>query len=116
MRYASYRFSELAHVCTPSGLMHPADILKSFQRFYFDTTLSSPRFCRVSWLSLKKPESCPAPNFPFVPADVAASFTAKLDAYDSLTADEHSAISHRNAGVLFPSLVPKNAAPERPIA
>jgi hypothetical protein len=65
---------------------NPADILKSFQRFYFDTTLSSPRFCRVSWLSLKKPESCPAPNFPFVPADVAASFTAKLDAYDSLTA------------------------------
>jgi hypothetical protein len=45
------------------------------------------------------------------------AFTAKLDAYDSLTADEHSAISHRNAGILFPRLVPqKNAAPERPVA
>jgi hypothetical protein len=44
-------------------------------------------------------------------------FTAKLDAYDSLTADEHSAISHRNAGILLPRLVPqKDAAPERPIA
>jgi hypothetical protein len=87
---------------------NPADILKSFQRFYFDTTLSSPRFCRLSWLSLKKPESCPAPDFPR---------TRRCRCVFSLTADEHSAVSHRNAGILFPRLVPqKDAAPERPIA
>ena len=44
-------------------------------------------------------------------------FTSKLDAYDSLRADEHSAISYRNAGILFPRLVlQKDAAPKRPIA
>jgi 6-methylsalicylate decarboxylase len=52
-------------------------------------------------------------DYPFAPANVAASFTAKLDAYETLTADEHSAINHDNAGILFPRLAPKDAAPER---
>jgi predicted TIM-barrel fold metal-dependent hydrolase len=43
-------------------------------------------------------------DFPYAPADVGASFTAKLDAYDGLTADEHRAISHGNAWTLFPRL------------
>jgi predicted TIM-barrel fold metal-dependent hydrolase len=52
-------------------------------------------------------------DYPFAPADVAASFTAKLDAYETLTADERSAINRDNAGILFPRLAPKDAAPER---
>jgi hypothetical protein len=43
-------------------------------------------------------------DFPFAPADVAAYFTTKLDAYESLTADEQTAISHGNAWILFPRL------------
>jgi hypothetical protein len=40
-------------------------------------------------------------DFPFAPADVAASFTTKLDAFEGLTPDEHNAISHGNACTLF---------------
>jgi predicted TIM-barrel fold metal-dependent hydrolase len=43
-------------------------------------------------------------DFPFAPADVAASFTAKLGGYESFTADEQTAISHGNAWTLFPRL------------
>jgi hypothetical protein len=41
-------------------------------------------------------------DFPFAPDDVAAYFTNGLDAYEGLTADEHRAISHGNAWILFP--------------
>jgi hypothetical protein len=38
--FASHRFAQLAHVFRPDAAK-PADILASFQRFYFDTALSS---------------------------------------------------------------------------
>jgi hypothetical protein len=41
-------------------------------------------------------------------------FTAKLDACDSLTAHENSAVSHRNAGFLFPRLVPQKDSSRTP--
>jgi hypothetical protein len=40
-------------------------------------------------------------DFPFAPADVAASFTTELDAFAGLTPDEHKAINHGNACTLF---------------
>jgi 6-methylsalicylate decarboxylase len=40
LRYASHRFADLARVFRPDAA-NPADILASFQRFYFDTALSS---------------------------------------------------------------------------
>jgi hypothetical protein len=43
-------------------------------------------------------------DFRFAPDDVAAYFTTGLDAYEGLTADEHRAISHGNAWILFPRL------------
>ena len=43
-------------------------------------------------------------DFPYAPANVAASFTAKLDAYDGQTAYQRKAISHCNAWALFPRL------------
>jgi aminocarboxymuconate-semialdehyde decarboxylase len=46
-------------------------------------------------------------DFPYAPAEVGASFTAKLDAYDDLTDDEHRAINHGNARALFPRLAPQ---------
>jgi hypothetical protein len=50
-------------------------------------------------------------DFPFAPADVAAYFTTKLDAYEDLTADEQTAISHGNAWTLFPRLAPHPHTP-----
>ena len=110
--YASHRFAELAHVFRPDA-KNPADILKSFQRFYFDTALSSGPAALPSLKAFAQQDRILfGTDYPFAPADVAASFTGKLDAYDGLTADEHSAISHRNAGILFPRLAPTDAAPE----
>jgi len=115
--YASHRFAELAHVFRPDA-KNPADILKSFQRFYFDTALSSGPAALPSLKAFaQQGRILFGTDYPFAPADVAASFTGKLDAYDGLTADEHSAISHRNAGILFPRLTSKkDAGPKRPMA
>ena len=84
-------------------------ILASFQRLYFDTALSS------SPAALPSLKACAesgrilfGTDFSFAPADVAASFITKLDAYDGLTANEHRAISHSNAWTLFPRLVPRH--------
>jgi aminocarboxymuconate-semialdehyde decarboxylase len=54
-------------------------------------------------------------DFPYTPARVGASFTATLDADDSVTADDHTAISHGNAAALFARLAPRHdtAATER---
>jgi predicted TIM-barrel fold metal-dependent hydrolase len=43
-------------------------------------------------------------DFPFAPADIVASFTTQLDAYDGLTNAEHRAINQGNALTLFPRL------------
>jgi 6-methylsalicylate decarboxylase len=110
--YASHRFAELAHVFRLDAA-DPADILKSFQRFYFDTALSSGPAALPSLMAFAREDRVLGTDYPFAPADVVASFTGKLDAYDRLTADEHSAINHGNAGILFPRLAPKNPAPER---
>jgi hypothetical protein len=47
-------------------------------------------------------------DFPYAPAGIGASFTAKLDAYDGLTADKPKGISHGNAWALFPRLAPQH--------
>jgi 6-methylsalicylate decarboxylase len=102
--YASHRFAELARVFR-SDAAHPADILASFQRFYFDTALSSGPAALPSLKAFAgSGRILFGSDFPYAPADVGASFTAKLDAYDGLTADEHRAISHGNTGTLFPRL------------
>src|SRR6266481_3240972 len=102
--YASHRFAELAHVFRPDAA-RPADILASFQRFYLDTALSSSPAALPSLQAFAENRRILfGTDFPFAPADVAAYFTAKLDGYDGLTADEQRAISHRNAWTLFPHL------------
>jgi predicted TIM-barrel fold metal-dependent hydrolase len=110
--YASHRFAELAHVFRLDAA-DPADILKSFQRFYFDTALSSSPAALPSLKAFAQQDRILfGTDYPFAPAEVAASFTRKLEAYDSLTADEYGAINHGNAEILFPRLAPKDAAPE----
>jgi 6-methylsalicylate decarboxylase len=102
--YASHRFAELAHVFRPDAPA-PADIMASFRRFYFDTALSSSPSALPSLKAFADNNRILyGTDFPFAPADVDAYFTAQLDAYDGLTADEHRAISHRNAWALLPRL------------
>jgi predicted TIM-barrel fold metal-dependent hydrolase len=102
--YASHRFAELAHVFRPDAAK-PSHVLASFQRYYFDTALSSSPAALPSLKAFAEDGRILfGTDFPFAPVDVVASFTAKLDAYGGLTSDEHRAISHGNAWTLFPRL------------
>jgi 6-methylsalicylate decarboxylase len=102
--FASHRFAELARVFRPDAAK-PVDILASFQRFYFDTALSSSPAALPSLKAFaENGHILFGTDFPFAPADVAAYFTTKLDAYENLTADEQTAISHGNARTLFSRL------------
>ena len=102
--YASHRFAELARLFRPAAAK-PADILATFQRFYFDTALSSGPAALPSLKAFAgSGHMVFGSDFPYAPAGIGASFTAKLDADNSLTADEHRAINHGNACALFPRL------------
>jgi len=102
--YASHRFAELARVFRPAAAK-PADILATFQRFYFDTALSSGPAALPSLKAFAgSGHMVFGSDFPYAPAGIGASFTAKLDADNGLTADEHRAINHGNACTLFPRL------------
>jgi aminocarboxymuconate-semialdehyde decarboxylase len=100
--YASHRFAELARIFRPDAAT-PADILASFQRFYFDTALSSGTAALPSLKAFAGSSRILfGSDFPYVPVGIAAHFTANLDAYDGLTPEEHGAIAHGNATTLFP--------------
>ena len=102
--YASHRFAELARVFRPAAAK-PAEILAAFQRFYFDTALSSGPAALPSLKAFAgSGHMVFGSDFPYAPAGIGASFTAKLDAGNGLTADEHRAINHGNACTLFPRL------------
>jgi predicted TIM-barrel fold metal-dependent hydrolase len=102
--YASHRFAELASAIR-SGNPSVADLLRDFQRFYFDTALSAglaafPSLTRFAGVD----KILYGSDFPYAPASVGASFTAKLDRYGELTKEEHHAINRGNAVQLFPRL------------
>jgi aminocarboxymuconate-semialdehyde decarboxylase len=110
--YASHRFAELARVFRPDAAS-PTDILASFERFYFDTALSSSPAALPSLKAFAgSGRILFGSDFPYAPSDVGASFTAKLNAYDDLTADEHQAINHCNAWTLFPRLAVSDTSKE----
>jgi 6-methylsalicylate decarboxylase len=105
--FASHRFAQLARVFRPNAAK-PTAILASFRRFYFDTALSSSPAALPSLKAFAENDHILfGTDFPFAPSDVVTYFTAKLDAYESLTADEQTAISHGNARTLFPRLAPR---------
>lgn len=103
--YASHRFAELARVFR-DDVPPPAKILESLQRFYFDTALSSGPAVLPSLKAFAGGRILFGSDFPYAPASVAASFTAKLDADPDLTADERIAINNGTARALFPRLMP----------
>jgi len=100
--YASLRFAELARVFNPAA-GSPEAILDGFRRFYFDTALSSGA-ALPSLSALARPGHILFGTDSPYDNGVSTAFTAALDASDSLTADDRSAISHRNAQALFPRL------------
>jgi predicted TIM-barrel fold metal-dependent hydrolase len=104
----THRFAELARVFRPDAAK-PDDILASFQRFYFDTALSSGPAALPSLKAFAgSGHILFGSDFPYVSTGIVASFSAKLDNYSGLTPDEQKAISRNNAEALFPRLVPKH--------
>lgn len=102
--YASHRFAELAHAVRPD-VPAPEAIIDTFKRFYFDTALSSGPAALPSLHAFAGASHILyGSDFPYAPAQVGASFTAQLDAYDGLSAAEHAAIDQGNALGLFPRL------------
>jgi predicted TIM-barrel fold metal-dependent hydrolase len=100
--YASHRFAELARVFQTDAA-DAADILASFQHFYFDTALSSGPAALPSLRAFAGSSRILfGSDFPYVPVGIAANFSAKLDAYDGFTSEERKAIGHGNASTLFP--------------
>jgi aminocarboxymuconate-semialdehyde decarboxylase len=111
--YAAARFAKLLHAVNPKRTVEA--LTSDMQAFYFDTALSTPTGL-PSLLAFAVPGHILfGSDYPYAPAGIAASFTAELDAYDGLMADEHRAISHSNAWTLFPRLAPtaRHSAPER---
>ncbi|KAG0162726.1 hypothetical protein DFQ28_004644 [Apophysomyces sp. BC1034] len=101
--YASYRFAELAPGVRTD--VPPRDtLLDLLQRFYFDTALSSPSALPSLTAFAKPGHISYGSDYSYAPAAVSASFTAKQDAYEALSLDQHESINRGNALSLFPRL------------
>lgn len=105
--YASHRIAQLARHFQPDALT-PADILARFQRFYFDTALSAgPAALPTLKAFAGTGRILFGSDYPYVPANLAGTFTAQLDQYGDLTTAERQAINCSNAWDLFPRLATK---------
>jgi predicted TIM-barrel fold metal-dependent hydrolase len=104
--YASHRFAELASAIQ-SGTPTVAELLEDFQRFHFDTALSTGPAALPSLTKFAGAgQILYGSDFPYAPASVGASFTAKLDRYSELTPQQHEAINRGNGIRLFQRLDP----------
>jgi 6-methylsalicylate decarboxylase len=108
--YASMRFAELARVFRPDS-SSPEALMTSFRRYYFDTALSSGPALPTLRAFAPSGRTLFGSDYPYAPADVAAPFTATLDA--DLPAADQAAINHTNARALFPRLTAHDRAPTR---
>ncbi|WP_046168183.1 amidohydrolase family protein [Chromobacterium vaccinii] len=100
--YASHRFAELAQGVR-NDVPATEELLRLFQRFYFDTALASSPAALPSLTAFAGAgRILYGSDYPYAPASVGASFTAELDACAELSPAEHAAINHRNAQALFP--------------
>lgn len=102
--YASHRFAELTSALEPEKFTVDG-ILAEFRRFYFDTALSSGPAALPTLQSFADPEHILyGSDFPYAPASVGESFTAKLDAYSGFDENDRLAINRNNALKLFDRL------------
>jgi predicted TIM-barrel fold metal-dependent hydrolase len=101
--YAAHRFAELAPAVR-TDVPAARDLIESFRSFYFDTALSSGPASLLGLQSFAQPRHILyGSDFPYAPASVGASFTAKLEAFD-LSREARAAIDHGGADKLFPRL------------
>lgn len=102
--FAAYRFAELASAVRADA-PRPEVLIEAFKRFYFDTALSSGPSALLGLRAFVGTERVLyGSDFPYAPAKVGASFTAKLDSSTDLTQSDKVAINHGNARTLFPRL------------
>src|ERR1700736_2270589 len=103
--YAAHRFAELASAMR-TDVPATADLLESFRSFYFDTALSSGPASLLALQSFARPgHILYGSDFPYAPASVVASFTAKLDSFEDLARETRAAIDNGGARQLFARLV-----------
>ncbi len=102
--FAAHRFAELAPAAR-TDVPATAELLESFRSFYFDTALSSSPASLLALHSFARPgHILYGSDFPYAPASVAASFTAKLDAFEDLSREARAAIDNGGARKLLPRL------------
>lgn len=78
------------------------EVLDDFRSFYFDLALSSSPAALPSLLAFARPDHILyGSDWPFAPAPAVSYFTAQLDKYEALSADQRTAINHTNARTLF---------------
>lgn len=102
--YAAYRFAELSSAVR-AGAPEPEALVETFKRFYFDTALSSGPSALLGLKAFVGTERVLyGSDFPYAPAKVGASFTAKLDASTDLAQSDKADINNGNAKKLFARL------------
>ncbi|WP_028218119.1 amidohydrolase family protein [Paraburkholderia oxyphila] len=101
--YAARRIAEVAPVAR-NDVPPPDGLLDLLRTFYFDTALSSPS-ALPSLAAFAKPDRILfGSDFPYAPAPISASFTARQDGSAVLSANQQASINRGNALVLFPRL------------
>ena len=101
--YAAHRFAELAPTARPNAPPVP-QLIESFRSFYFDTALSSGTASLLALQNFARPgHTLYGSDFPYAPASVGASFTAKLDRFD-FPRDVRAAINIGGARQIFARL------------
>jgi 6-methylsalicylate decarboxylase len=101
--YAAHRFAELAPTVRPNAPPVP-QLIESFRSFYFDTALSSGTASLLALQNFARPgHTLYGSDFPYAPASVGASFTAKLDRFD-FPRDVRAAINIGGARQIFARL------------
>src|ERR1700730_16287020 len=103
--YAAHRFADVASAVR-IDVPATADLLESFRSFYFDPALSSSPASLLALQSFARPgHILYGSDFPYAPASVGASFTAKLDSFEGLSRETRAAIDNGGARELFARLV-----------
>jgi predicted TIM-barrel fold metal-dependent hydrolase len=98
--YAAHRFAELAPAVRTNVPPAP-ELIESFRSFYFDTALSSGPASLLALQNFARPgHILYGSDFPYAPASVGASFTAKLDTFD-FPRDVRAAINYGSARQIF---------------
>ncbi len=107
--YAAHRFAELAPAVR-SDVPAAPELIERFRSFYFDTALSSGPASLLALQSFARPgHILYGSDFPYAPASIGASFTAKLDAAD-LPSNVRTTINNGGARQIFPRLCEAVAA------